>query len=231
MFIKSAFAAAVLVLVSPRLFALGLGEIDMQSALSQPMQAVIELTSATSADIEDIKVSLASLQAHQRAGLSKASVLASFRFSVEKDSAGGAVVRISSTELIREPYLEFLLELEWPKGRLLRQYTVLVDPPVTMPATPVAPQAPVTPLGQLPFFIDCRSTGLRFRNCSVTDGNRADRCEVAFLLHGIFLLHDGVVAVHCSPLNAVSVLVDCTDIRQVFGIFRHFLDGKAQHIS
>ena len=144
MFRKSAIAAALLVLVSPRLFALGLGEIDMQSALNQPMQAVIELRSASAAELADIKVSLASLQAHQRAGLSKAAVLASFRFSVEKDSAGGAVVRISSTELIREPYLEFLLEIEWPKGRLLRQYTVLVDPPVTMPATPVAPQAPVT---------------------------------------------------------------------------------------
>jgi pilus assembly protein FimV len=144
MFRKSAIAAAILILVSPRLFALGLGEIDMQSALNQSMQAAIDLTSAAGTDLADIKVSLASLQAHQRVGLTKTAVLASFRFSVEQDGAGGAVVRITSSELIREPYLEFLLELEWPKGRLLRQYTVLVDPPVTMPATPVAPQAPVT---------------------------------------------------------------------------------------
>jgi pilus assembly protein FimV len=144
MFRKSAVVAAFLVLFSSRLFALGLGELDMQSALNQPMQAVIALTSAPDSELADIKVSVASLQAHQRAGLSKSAMLTSFRFSIEKDGAGGAVVRITSTEAVREPFLEFMLELEWPRGRLLRQYTVLVDPPVTMPATPAAPQVPVT---------------------------------------------------------------------------------------
>jgi pilus assembly protein FimV len=144
MFRKSVVVATFLVLASPRLFALGLGEIDMQSALNQPMQAVISLTSASSTDLSNIEVSLASLKAHQRAGLSKAAVLSGFRFNVERGEAGGAVVRITGTEPVHEPYLEFLLELEWPKGRLLRQYTVLVDPPVTMPAIPAAPQVPVT---------------------------------------------------------------------------------------
>ncbi len=144
MFRKSVVVAAFLVLASPRLSALGLGEIDMQSALNQPMQAVISLTSASGTDLSNIEVSLASLKAHQRAGLSKSAVLADFRFNVERDAAGGTVVRITGTEPVHEPYLEFLLELEWPKGRLLRQYTVLVDPPVTMPAIPAAPQVPVT---------------------------------------------------------------------------------------
>jgi pilus assembly protein FimV len=145
MFRQSVVAAALLLaLICPRAFALGLGEIDMRSALNQPMDAVIQLTSATTADMDDIRVSLASLQDHTRAGLSKAAILADFTFSVEKGASGKPVIRVRSDDLVREPYLEFLLELDWPRGRLLRQYTVLVDPPVTMPATPVAPAAPVS---------------------------------------------------------------------------------------
>jgi pilus assembly protein FimV len=139
MFRKLAITAVFLLFTSPQLMALGLGDIDMQSALNQPMKAVINLTSAAGTQLSDIKVSLASLEAHQRAGLTKSQLLAGFRFSVEKDSAGNAVVRVTSSDPVREPYLEFLLELEWPKGRLLRQYTVLVDPPVTMPAVAPAP--------------------------------------------------------------------------------------------
>ena len=136
--------ALLLATLSAQVFALGLGDIDMRSALNQPMDAVIVLTSASAADIDDIKVSLASLDDHARAGLSKAAVLTDFRFTVEKNAAGKPVVRISSDSLVREPYLEFMLELDWSRGRLLRQYTVLVDPPVTMPATPAVPVAPVT---------------------------------------------------------------------------------------
>ncbi|MEZ5540519.1 MAG: FimV/HubP family polar landmark protein [Pseudomonadota bacterium] len=144
MFRKMAVVAALLIVTSPRLFALGLGEISMQSALNQPMQAMIDLTSSAGTPLDSIKVSLASLEAHQRAGLTKAPILANFKFAVEQGSAGNAVIRVSSDDPVREPYLEFMLELEWPNGRLLRQYTVLIDPPVTMPATPVVPAAPVT---------------------------------------------------------------------------------------
>ncbi len=143
MFRKLTVVTVLLILTSPRLFALGLGEINMQSALNQPMQAVIDLTSSAGTPLDSIKVSLASLEAHQRAGLTKAALLANFKFTVEQGPSGNAVVRVTSTEPVREPYLEFLLELEWPNGRLLRQYTVLIDPPVTMPATPSVPPAPV----------------------------------------------------------------------------------------
>ncbi len=145
MFRKSVVAAALLLVsICPQAFALGLGDIDMRSALNQPMDAVIELTSASTTNLEDIRVSLASLQDHERVGMTKAAILADFTFTLQKDASGKAVVRVTSDALVREPYLEFLLELDWPRGRLLRQYTVLVDPPVTMPAAPVAPVAPVS---------------------------------------------------------------------------------------
>ncbi|MDX2455926.1 MAG: FimV/HubP family polar landmark protein, partial [Gammaproteobacteria bacterium] len=136
--------ALFFVTVSSNVHALGLGVIDMQSALNQPMKAVIDLTSASGTDLSQIKVSIASQQAHDRIGLSRSRILADFRFSVEQDSRGMAFIRITSSDALHEPFLEFLLELQWPKGRLLREYTVLVDPPVTMPARPAVPLAPVS---------------------------------------------------------------------------------------
>ena len=142
---KSAVAAALLfITVSSNVYALGLGAIDMQSALNQPMNAVIDLTSASGTDLSEIKISIASQEAHDRTGLSKTRILSDFQFTIEQDAQGNAFVRITSSDAVHEPFLEFLLELQWPNGRLLREYTVLVDPPVTMPATPVAPAAPVS---------------------------------------------------------------------------------------
>lgn len=146
MFRKSAVTAALLLLTATsQLYALGLGGIDMQSALNQPMQAVIGLTSAAGEDIKDLKVSIASVQAHQRVGLSRTPVLNDFRFTIDSGPDGKPFIRVTSREAIREPFLEFLLEIVWSKGRLVREYTVLIDPPVTMPAaTPAVPAAPVT---------------------------------------------------------------------------------------
>jgi pilus assembly protein FimV len=142
---KSAVAAALFFIsVSSNIYALGLGAIDMRSSLNQPMNAVIELTSASAGDLSDIKIFIASQQAHDRAGLSRSRILSDFRFSVEQDNRGNTFVRITGSDAVREPFLQFLLELEWPNGHLLREYTVLVDPPVTMPAQPVATTAPVT---------------------------------------------------------------------------------------
>ena len=141
---KSAVALALLLLiVSIRLNALGLGEIEMQSALNQPMRAEISLTSVAGVDTSQIKIALASREQHERLGLSRAKILGDFKFEVAQDSSGKTVIKVSSFDPVREPYLEFLLEMIWENGRMVREYTVLVDPPVTMPATPVAPVAPV----------------------------------------------------------------------------------------
>jgi len=142
---KSAVAAALFfITVSSNVHALGLGALDMRSALNQPMNAVIDLTSASGTDLSKIKVSIASQQAHDRTGLSRARILADFKFSVEQDNRGNTFIRVTSSDAIHEPFLEFLLEVEWPSGRLLREYTVLVDPPVTMPARPAATTTPVS---------------------------------------------------------------------------------------
>jgi pilus assembly protein FimV len=144
MFRKTAVVLALLLLsLSFRLHALGLGEIEMQSALNQPMAADISLISATGVDLAKIKVTLASRAAHERLGLTRAKILSDFEFAVLEDNRGKPIIHISSSELVREPYLEFLLEMVWENGQMIREYTVLVDPPVTMQAIPVVPVAPV----------------------------------------------------------------------------------------
>lgn len=127
---KLRLAAAVsLVLASPGAFALGLGGIEMRSALNQPMNAEIKLTSVKPGELDGMIVKLASADAFSRAGIERSQSLQDLRFSV--DASGGApVIRITSSTPVVEPFLNFLLEVDWPQGRMVREYTVLLDPPV-----------------------------------------------------------------------------------------------------
>ena len=144
MFRKSALAMAMLgALATGNVVALGLGEIELKSSLNQPLDAEVALLSATDAELQELKVTIASSAAFDNAGLERPLFLTKLRFDVKTNADGKPVVRISSRDPVQEPFLDFLLELSWSKGRLLREYTVLVDPPVTMPATPPALQAPV----------------------------------------------------------------------------------------
>jgi pilus assembly protein FimV len=145
MFRKSALAMAMLgAFASTNVVALGLGEIELKSALNQPLNAEVELLSATGQELEELKVAIASSQAFASAGIERTLFLNKLQFSVGHNAAGKPVVRITSRDLVREPFLDFLLEMSWSKGRLVREYTVLVDPPVTMPGAPAVAQAPAS---------------------------------------------------------------------------------------
>lgn len=137
-------AAIVWLMATSRVLALGLGDIEVHSALNEPFRAVVGLTSASDEELEQLKVKLASREAFQRAGIPRPLILSDFQFQVERTDTGRPVIRISTRDAVDEPFLDFLLEAAWSKGRLVRQYTVLIDPPYTMPAAPVAPRAPRT---------------------------------------------------------------------------------------
>jgi pilus assembly protein FimV len=110
--------------------ALGLGEIEVNSFLNQPLNAEIEVISARPGEIDDLLVSLASSEAFTRAGLARPRHLSNLRFSVKKNEAGDeAVIIVSTKSAIKEPFLNFLIEADWSKGRVLREFTVLLDPP------------------------------------------------------------------------------------------------------
>ena len=129
-------------LMSPSaLYALGLGEIRLNSALNQPFDAEIELVSAAQEDLAALRASLASSDTFLRYGLDRPAYLSDFTFRVAR-SGDKDVLKVTSPRPVTEPFVTLLVEANWPRGRLLREYTVLLDPPVFAP-TPAAAESPV----------------------------------------------------------------------------------------
>ncbi|MDH3954607.1 MAG: hypothetical protein OEV03_10330, partial [Gammaproteobacteria bacterium] len=121
-------------MLSGNAWALGLGEIRLDSALNAPMRAQIELLSATPEELENLQVGLASQETFERYGLDRPYYLQDLRFEiVESGSSQGNYIRVTSSKPITEPFLTFLVEAMWSRGRLLREYTVLLDPPTFAP--------------------------------------------------------------------------------------------------
>lgn len=119
-------------------WALGLGEIEAKSRLNQPLSAQIQISSSTPAELDSLVVVLASNEDFERAGIERREFLSNLKFELQ-----GNVIRVRSKEIAREPFVTFLLDLRWKGGRLLREYTVLLDPP--MPATQAPPAASAAP--------------------------------------------------------------------------------------
>ena len=131
------------ILIPTNSLALGLGEIDVNSFLNQPLKAEIEVISARAGEIDDLLVGLASRDAFTRAGLARPNNLSDLRFTVQKSEEGdSAVILVTTKAAIKEPFLNFLVEADWSKGRLLREFTILLDPPfyADSPAPAPVPQ-------------------------------------------------------------------------------------------
>jgi len=109
-------------------YALGLGEISTNSALNQPLDADIQLVSAAG-EVDDVIVKLAPNAVFNQAGITRSGLLDELAFE-PVDVDGEAVIKVTSKAPIQEPFINFIIEVSWPKGKLLREYTVLLDPPV-----------------------------------------------------------------------------------------------------
>ncbi|GAC1039355.1 motility hub landmark protein FimV [Pseudomonas sp. No.117] len=139
--------AAASALMSGAAQALSLGEIHLNSALNQPFDATIDLSDLRDLGTAELRPNLASAEEFGKAGVDRAFFLNDLKFTPEVRN-GRTVIRVTSARPVREPYLNFLLEVNWPSGRILREYTVLLDPPLYTPqaaAAPFAPQVPATP--------------------------------------------------------------------------------------
>lgn len=108
--------------------AAGLGRLTVLSMLGQPLRAEIELT-ATRDELAGMAAKVASQDAFRLAGVDYAGTLTALKFSIEKRNDGQAYVRLISDRPISEPFVDMLVELTWPSGRLVREYTFLLDPP------------------------------------------------------------------------------------------------------
>lgn len=124
------------------LAALGLGDIDLKSALDQKLDAEIQLLEVRDLTKDEILIGLAEQAAFDRQGVERSYFLTNIKFDVDLNASGGPVVRLSSDQPVREPFIDFILEARWPSGKLLREYTVLLDLPVYAEDTP-APASPV----------------------------------------------------------------------------------------
>ena len=135
--------AALAALYCESAFGLGLGGLKLDSALNQEFKAEIELTNTEGLAIEEILPNLASLGDFDRVGVERNYVLTNLRFRVIQNDSGNLVVRVTSQRPIIEPFLNFIVEVLWPNGRILREYTVLLDPPVFAPSQESV--EPITP--------------------------------------------------------------------------------------
>ena len=108
--------------------AAGLGKVVVFSALGQPLRAEIEVH-ATAAELSGMRVQMASQEAFKQAGLDYTTSLRGITFTLDRRSAGRPVIRLSSNAPISEPLVDMLVELNWSTGRLVREYTFLLDPP------------------------------------------------------------------------------------------------------
>lgn len=134
--------AVSLALASGPLLALGLGQIEVKSRLSQPLLAEIPIASSNPSELESLSVTLASPDAFARVGLDRPLFLsANLEFSVGRNERGENVIRVSTAKPVDDPFVSFLIEADWGSGKLVREFSVLLDPPYLAPS----PRAPVRP--------------------------------------------------------------------------------------
>jgi pilus assembly protein FimV len=155
---KTAMAAATAVfcLWSSNAAALSLGRITVQSALGEPLRAEVEIPEINADEAASLQASIALPDAFRAAGLDYNPAMASVQVTLQRRNDGRAYIRISGDKAINDPFVDMILEARWASGRIVRDYTLLFDPPrarqaaqgVPTPAqiaTPPLPQRPATP--------------------------------------------------------------------------------------
>jgi len=137
--------------------ALGLSHIQVYSKLNESLNAKINVLSIPSGEARNVKVSLASARAFQRAGLDRPYLLTKIDFKVQEvPEKNRAVIKLTTQQPVKEPFLNFLVEVRWPGGRILREYTALLDPPLYKPASiqrlsrRISEEAQLTPVSTKP---------------------------------------------------------------------------------
>lgn len=160
MFRKLGIGLATLAFLTPGIAAaLGVGEYRLNSYLNQPLDMRVQLHETGDLNATEVLVDLADETDFETAGVERTYFLSDLDFEVRMDDQGGGTLYITSSRPVREPYLNFVIEIFWPTGRMLREYTVLLDPPGTAEqetasrpqpaesvARPVQPQQPAEPV-------------------------------------------------------------------------------------
>jgi len=124
-----AIAASGAMMSATNVLALGMGDIELESALNQPLDARIKLLKASELENWEMKPNLASSEEFEKSGVEHVYFLNNLKFEIER-SGEDVYIHVTSNQAVVEPFLNFLVQVDWPNGRLLREYTLLLDPPV-----------------------------------------------------------------------------------------------------
>ncbi|MFT4171628.1 MAG: hypothetical protein QM639_03640, partial [Rhodocyclaceae bacterium] len=135
--VRSTLLAVLVATICSGAHAAGLGRISVFSALGQPLRAEVEIA-ATPEELDSMSARIAPPDAFARANIEYASALSGVRMTVERRSGNNAVIRVSSDRPLADPFVDMLVELNWTGGRLLREYTFLLDPAPTTSGTQTA---------------------------------------------------------------------------------------------
>ncbi len=159
-FALNAVALAAACLWGQQAAALGLGRLNVQSALGETLRAEIEVTSLSPEEASSLKLRVAPPEAYRAAGVEYNSALPSAQVTVVKRPDGRQVLSITSNRAVLEPFIDVIIEATWASGRLVREYTLLFDPPstrmaqapapTTAPVVSPAPAAPAAPPAAAP---------------------------------------------------------------------------------
>ena len=143
---KATLLAAALAFLPLATNAAGLGKINVLSALGQPLKAELEVT-ANRDEALSLVARVASIDAFRQAGIEYSPALVNLRFSKEiKERGGRRFIELTTDRPLNEPFIDMLVELSWASGRLVREYTFLLDPPDLLAKAPPTPTpAPVVP--------------------------------------------------------------------------------------
>ena len=107
----------------------GLGKLNVMSGLGEPLKADIELIAVTAEELNSISAAIASEEAYATQGIEKPASHNTIKVNIAKKANGTPILKLQSSQPISEPFLDMLIQVDWASGRLLREYTVLLDPP------------------------------------------------------------------------------------------------------
>lgn len=141
----AAAAAALFGLWGSNATALSLGRITVQSALGEPLRAEIEVPDINAEEAASLKAGVAPPEAFRAAGLEYNPAMSGLQATLQRRADGRAYIRLSSDRAINDPFVDMILETSWASGRIVRDYTMLFDPPSLRQAKPAAPTAAQVP--------------------------------------------------------------------------------------
>ncbi len=134
---------ASLTALSMSALALGLGRLSLDSGLGQPLSARVELTAAQKDELDSLVAKVADLSVYRDNNVQYPAALSRARVTVEQSPNNPPYLKVTTTQAVNEPYLDLIVEVNWATGRVIRNYTFLLDPPGTAVAQAVEPIAPV----------------------------------------------------------------------------------------